>query len=110
MDRICANHLEALENLKTIVKENRDLKEDNTILMDKTRSLEEQVEAKNSTLEKTKQELDVTKGEVIEFGEAVKRFKAENDSLKEELMRKDAELTEMTNAINSALGSYQKAA
>lgn len=101
---------EALENLKRIVEENKDLKTNNTNLLDRNRELEEQVVSINNNLDQTKEELSVAKGEVIEFGEAAKRFKTENDSLKESLAQKEAQLTEMTNAINSVLGGYQKSA
>lgn len=104
------DHTSALESLKSIVKENAELRENNVVLSERTKELEDQVSSKDGDLVKTKEELNVAKSEIIEFGEAAKRLKLENDRLNQELTQTKLQLDQMTEAINSALNGYQKVA
>lgn len=104
------DHVGALESLKTIVSENTELRENNTILSERAKDLEEQVSLKDSSLEQVKEELNAANSQIIEFGEAAKKLKLENDTLKQELEQAKLQLNKMTEAINSAISGYQKSA
>ena len=64
----------------------------------------------------TNQELDTARRELIEFGEALKQLKAENDLLKTEntalkqaVTDTESKLNEMTTTINSVVSGYKAA-
>lgn len=112
-----ANPLEAIEGLQSLVSENKSLKEENSMLVEKNESLEEDLTTVKAEVDAVKEELNANKleateakeelnkanAQIIEFGEAAKSLKTENDQLRQQL-------NEMTNAINEALGGYQKSA
>lgn len=104
---------EVLRVLNAIVEDNKNLKANIIDLQGENTALKEQVE----TFNVTNQELDTARRELIEFGEALKQLKAENDSLKTEntalkqaVTDTESKLNEMTTTINSVVSGYKKAA